>query len=61
MCLTQPEAVGVATAMGWTYTPSWERGAYSTSRPGRRLLELLARIGWDGVIWRRRLGLGDSA
>lgn len=40
--LTYSEAVQVGDSMGWTATGSWiERGAYSTSAPSRRLLELL--------------------
>lgn len=50
--LTVPEANGVASAMGWTSTPSWtEKGGYSTTRPGRRLLELLAPHAMDERRW----------
>jgi hypothetical protein len=39
--LTYQEAVEVADKMGWTKTISWEKGAYSTTNPGKKLLELL--------------------
>ncbi len=39
--LPYPEAVKVAEAMGWTETPSWEKGEYSTTAPSKRLLTLL--------------------
>jgi hypothetical protein len=34
-------AVEIAEKMGWTKTPSWQQGGYSTSSPSKRLLELL--------------------
>jgi hypothetical protein len=40
-CLTYPEAVEVATSMGWTTTASWRSGIYSTTRPPGRLRDLL--------------------
>ncbi|HCF29906.1 MAG TPA: hypothetical protein DEV81_22500 [Cyanobacteria bacterium UBA11049] len=39
--LTYQEAVEVADEMGWTKTISWEKGAYSTTNPGKKLLYLL--------------------
>ena len=39
--LTYQEAVEVADKMGWTKTISWEKGAYSTTNPGKKLLDLL--------------------
>lgn len=40
--LTHAEAVQIGDVMGWTATSSWTNGgAYSTSRPSARLLELL--------------------
>ncbi len=35
------EAVNVAREMGWTKTPSWKKGAYSTSAPSKKLRTLL--------------------
>ena len=39
--LTHDECLGVADEMGYTATRSWASGAYSTTRPSRRLCELL--------------------
>ena len=39
--LTYQEAVRVADDMGWTKTISWEKGAYSTKNPSKKLLDLL--------------------
>lgn len=33
--MTYAQAVALADEKGWTTTPSWERGGYSTSRPSR--------------------------
>jgi hypothetical protein len=39
--LTYPEALAVADAMGWTKTPSWRSGSYTTSHPSARLVAKL--------------------
>jgi hypothetical protein len=39
--LTYPEAACIAKNLGWTKTPSWERGGYSTSHPTKKLVSLL--------------------
>ena len=39
--MTYPQAVALADAQGWTATPSWGTGGYSTSKPSRQLLGLL--------------------
>jgi hypothetical protein len=39
--LTYPEAVCVAENVGWTKTPSWKRGGYSTPSPSKKLVSLL--------------------
>jgi hypothetical protein len=50
--LTYPEAVAIADRMGWTKTPSWlQKGGYSTSRPGEKLLELLAPHKMTAALW----------
>lgn len=38
---TYPEAVAVADAMGYTKTPSWEKGLYVTTRPSPHLVAQL--------------------
>lgn len=39
--MTYPQAVELAEALGWTATPSWKTGGYSTSRPSQQLIGLL--------------------
>ena len=39
--LTYREALAIAERLGWTKTPSWRRGIYSTTRPSERLLSML--------------------
>jgi hypothetical protein len=51
--LTHREAVQIGDAMGWTRTVSWERGAYSTSRPGAKLIALLEKHRMDPSAWWR--------
>lgn len=54
--MTYPEAVAVADRMGWTKTASWrEHGGYVTSRPGNRLVKLLAPYKMTAPLWRQRV------
>ena len=39
--LTYDESLDVARTLGWLDTPSWARGGYTTTRPGKRVLDLL--------------------
>ncbi len=50
--MTHADAVGVAEAMGWTKTAAWRAGIYTTTKPSKRLLELieLHRMG-PGQWW----------
>ena len=41
--MSYDEAVSVAKEMGWTKTPSWKKGAYSTSAPSKKLIARLER------------------
>lgn len=41
--MSYDEAVIVAKEMGWTKTPSWKKGAYSTSAPSKKLISRLER------------------
>ena len=41
--MSYDEAVSVAKDMGWTKTPSWKSGAYSTSAPSKKLIARLER------------------
>jgi hypothetical protein len=55
--MSYPEVLGTAHAMGWTETPSWTRGGYSTSQPSRRLLTLLEPFRMKpGAWWERIVG-----
>jgi hypothetical protein len=56
------EGLAIAEEMGWTKTASWARGAYSVTKPGRRLMGLLepfrmTRDRW----WRVVTGLDATA
>lgn len=63
--LSYQEAIAVAGAMGWTKTPSWATGGYTTSRPSKRLLELLepfkmtSEKWWQKVVGNERPVLTD--
>jgi len=59
--LSYEEAVRVAEQMGYTKTSSWvDRGGYGTTRPGTRLLSLLAPYQMTPEKWRQRV-LGHAA
>jgi hypothetical protein len=51
--MTYPQAVTVADAQGWTSTPSWGTGGYSTSRPSQQLLGLLEPYRMGPGRWRQ--------
>ena len=53
--LTHNESVAVATEMGWTATPSWERGKYSTSAPSSKLCQLLQPYRMSPSAWRAKI------
>jgi hypothetical protein len=54
--LTYPEAVTIADEMGWTKTSSWlDQGGYSTSSPGKKLLELLGPHKMSPALWRLKI------
>jgi serine/threonine protein kinase len=48
---TVAEALSVVEGMGWSMTNSWARGAYSTSRPSKRLLTLLEPFRMTPEYW----------
>jgi hypothetical protein len=62
-CLTYPEALDVAEAMGWTKTASWQggtktaggRGIYDTSRPSAKLVGLLESYRMGPGDWKRKV------
>lgn len=49
--LTYPEAERVATELGWTQTPSWLQGGYTTTKPGKRIIELLEQYRMTPANW----------
>ncbi|HEY6084292.1 MAG TPA: hypothetical protein VIU63_02785 [Nitrospira sp.] len=55
--MTYREAVGIATKMGWTKTPSWkkEKGWYTNNKPGRELCRLLEKYKMSPVAWRKKV------
>jgi hypothetical protein len=53
--LTYAEALVIAEQMGWTRTPSWEKGLYSTSKPSAKLLELLEPHRMTPQKWREKV------
>ena len=60
--LTYPVAVQVAQEIGYTKTPSWEQGQYTTTRPGKRLLALLEPYRMaPGRWWRLVVGVEPTA
>jgi hypothetical protein len=57
--LTYREAVAVADAMGYTQTPSWRTGSYDTTRPGKKLQQLLEPYQMIGERWWKRVVEGE--
>jgi len=53
--LTYPEALQVATEMGWTKTASWADGCYTNTRPGVRLRALLEPHKMTPSKWRAKV------
>ena len=53
--LTYAEAVSVAENMGYTATMSWQTGIYTTTRPSRKLLQLLEPYRMTSDAWRLRV------
>lgn len=55
--LTYREAVEVANSMGYTSTPSWAKGSYSTTKPSNQLRQLLQPYRMGPGDWKRRVGM----
>lgn len=54
--LTQPEAVHIADQMNWTSTDSWITGGlYTSTRPSRRVRDLLEPHRMSVEAWNRKL------
>ena len=58
--MTYPQAVELAEKQGWTVTPSWEKGGYTTSKPSRQLLSLLEPYRMQQGRW-WKLVTGDAS
>lgn len=57
--LTVPEAIDIASVMGWTNTASWvENGGYGSTRPSGRLVELLAPHAMTPQRWWSKVATG---
>jgi hypothetical protein len=53
--LTYQEALAVAETLGWTRTGSWQRGAYSTTRPSAKIVKLLEPYRMTSEKWWQRV------
>jgi len=53
--LNYEEAYKVAEEMGWTKTPSWEEGRYSTSKPSKKLKKVLKPYKMDPEKWWKKI------
>ena len=54
------QCCSIAEKMNWTQTPSWERGGYSNSAPGKRLVDLLEPFRMvPGTWWKLVVERGD--
>lgn len=53
--LSYAEALGVADKMGWTKTPSWQKGSYSNTNPGKKLREFLEPFRMTPERWWERI------
>jgi hypothetical protein len=53
--LTYQEAFSIAEGLGWTSTESWNRGAYTTTRPSAKILSLLEPYRMTPQKWRAKV------
>ena len=58
--LTYDQAFSVAEEAGWTKTPSWAKGSYTTSNPSKRIEALLDPFRMTPTKW-RELVVGGAA
>jgi hypothetical protein len=55
--MTYETCLSIAEQMGWTRTGSWERGAYASNRPSKRLIEMLEPFQMrSGAWWKLVIG-----
>jgi len=53
--MTYPEALAIADTLGWTKTPSWAKGEYSTSTPSKQIRTLLHPYQMTPASWWTRV------
>jgi hypothetical protein len=53
--LTNAEAVAVGELMGYTATPSWRKGAYSTQQPSKKLMKLMRPYLMSPEKWHKKV------
>ena len=53
--LTHDETVNVAKEMGYTRTPSWKKGTYTTTNPSKKLVSLLDPYRMTPEKWRNKI------
>lgn len=53
--LTYQEAFDIAEKLGWTRTKSWQRGAYTTTRPSAKIVSLLEPHRMTPPKWREKV------
>jgi hypothetical protein len=51
--MTYAELHEIATRLGWTNTPSWKRGNYSTRHPGKPVMQEIKRYQMTKDNWSR--------
>jgi hypothetical protein len=55
--MTYAESVAIASSLGWTKTPSWDAGSYSTRHRSKRLMTLLEPYVMRTSSWERLFGI----
>jgi hypothetical protein len=53
--LTYKEAYSIADKLGYTQSPSWQRGSYSNNHPGKELLENIEKYRMTPERWWHKL------
>ena len=54
------EAIALGDEMGYTKTPSWAKGAYTTTKPSMKLIKKLERFASSADRWRMLLQRGRA-
>src|SRR5262249_31860814 len=59
--LTYPEALAIATKLGWTKTASWKKDGYNTTAPSSQLHEMLRPYRMHRGDWKKKILAAQSA